>query len=151
MTVQTPEKQVYSEADVQKAISAIKDNEYRSIRKAALAFNVPNTTLQGRLSGRKSRATGHETEQVLSAAEEKTLSRWIARLTRTVFPASPALAIEMAEEIRPGRVQLHRCTTIKLSIPPLEVLDDPCTRTVNARIPRRIPHDVFSSYSTSPA
>jgi hypothetical protein len=56
------------------------------------------------MSGRKSRATAHETEQVLSAAEEKTLSRWITRLTRTGFPASPALAIEMAEEIWRGRV-----------------------------------------------
>jgi hypothetical protein len=45
MTVQTPGKHVYSEADIQKAISAIKNNEYRSIRKAALVFNVPNATL----------------------------------------------------------------------------------------------------------
>jgi hypothetical protein len=69
MAVQTTEKQVYNEVDIQKAISAIKNNEYRSIRKAALAFNVPNATLQGRMSGRKSRATAHETQQVLSAAE----------------------------------------------------------------------------------
>jgi hypothetical protein len=110
MAVQTTEKQVYSEVDIQKAISAIKNNKYRSIRKAALAFNVPNATLQGRMSGRKSRATAHETQQVLSAAEEKTLSRWVTRLTRTGFPASPALAIEMAEEIRRGRVQLSRAS-----------------------------------------
>jgi len=75
MAIQTTEKQVYSEVDIQKAISAIENNEYRSIRKAALAFNVPNATLQGRMSGRKSRATAYETQQVLSAAEEKTLSR----------------------------------------------------------------------------
>jgi len=104
MSVQTPVSQVYSEVDIQKAISAIKNNEYRSIHKAALAFNVPIATLQGRMSGRKSRATAHETQQVLSAAEEKTLSRWITRLTRTGFPASSALAIEIAEEIRRGRV-----------------------------------------------
>jgi hypothetical protein len=52
MAVQTTEKQVYSKVDIQKAISAIKNNEYRSIRKAALAFNIPNATLQGRMSGR---------------------------------------------------------------------------------------------------
>jgi hypothetical protein len=110
MTVQTPEKHVYSEADIQKAISAIKNNEYYSIRKAALAFNVPNATLQGRMFGRKSRTIAHEAEQILSPAEEKTLARWITRLTRTGFPASPALAIEMAEEIRRGRVQLSRAS-----------------------------------------
>jgi hypothetical protein len=69
MAVQTTEKRVYSEVDIQKAISGTKNNEYRSIRKAALAFNVLNATLQGRMSGRKSRATAHETQQVLSAAE----------------------------------------------------------------------------------
>ena len=117
MSVQTPGKQVYSEVDTQKAISAIKNNEYRSIRKAALMFNIPNATLQGRMSGRKSRATAHETQQVLSAAREQTLFRWITRLTRTGFPASPALAVEMAEEIRRGRVQLSR--TSAPSSPPI--------------------------------
>jgi len=104
-------KPAYSEADIQKAISALKNNEYRSIWKAAVAFNVPNTTLQGRMSGRTSRSTAHESEQVLSPAKEKTLARWIMRLTRTGFPASPALALEMALEIRRGRVQVSKAAT----------------------------------------
>jgi hypothetical protein len=62
------------------------------------------------MSGRKSRTIAYEAEQILSPAEEKTLARWIARLTRTGFPASPALAIEMAKEIRRGRVQLSRAS-----------------------------------------
>jgi hypothetical protein len=94
--------------------SALKNNEFRSIRKAAIAFNVPNTTLQGRMSSRTSRTTAHESEQVLSPTEEKTLARWITRLTRTGFPASPALAVEMAEEIRRERVQLARAATSTL-------------------------------------
>ena len=106
MTFQTPQKQVYSEANIQKALSAIKNQEYSSIRKAALAFNIPNATLQSRMSGRKSRTEAHEAEQILSNAEEKTLARWITRLTRTGFPASPALAIE----IRRGRVQLSKAS-----------------------------------------
>ena len=44
----------------------------------------------------------------LSTAEESTLSRWVTRLTRTGFPASPALVMEMAEEIRRGRVRLSK-------------------------------------------
>ncbi|GAB7336127.1 hypothetical protein MBLNU13_g08914t1 [Cladosporium sp. NU13] len=114
MNTDTPSKPAYSEADIQNAISALRNNEYRSIRKAAVAFNVPNTTLQGRMSGRTSRSTAHESEQVLSPAEEKTLARWITRLTRTGFPASPALALEMAEEIRRGRVQLSKAGTSTL-------------------------------------
>ena len=110
MPVQTREKQVYSEADIQKAISAIKNNEYRSIHKAALAFNFPNAALQGCISGCELHTTAHETQQVLSAAKEKTLSQWDTRLTHTGFPALPALAIEMAEEIRHGCVQLSRAS-----------------------------------------
>lgn len=108
MNTDTPLKPAYSEAIIQKEISALRNNEYWSIRKAAIAFNVPNTTLQGRISGRTSRSTAHESEQVLSPAEEKTLARWITRLTCTKFPVSPALALEMAEEIRRGRVQLSK-------------------------------------------
>ena len=91
MTLQTPEKQVYNEVDIQKAISAIKSNEYRSMHKAALTFNVPNATLvlQGRMPGRKSRATAHEAERIFSAAEEKTIARCITRLTRTGFQPRP--------------------------------------------------------------
>jgi len=114
MDIESSSKSVYREADIQKAICALKNNEFRSIRKAAIAFNVPNTTLQGRMSGRTSRTTAHELEQILSPAEEKTLARWITRLTRTGFPASPALAVEMAEEIRRERVQLAKAATTTL-------------------------------------
>ena len=41
-------------------------------------------------------------------SEEKTLVRWITHLTRTGFPASPALAIQMAEEIRRNRYRLSK-------------------------------------------
>ena len=90
---------VHTKADVQSAVSALESNEFTSICKAARVFNVLNTTLQDRMSGRSSRATAHELEQILSTTEEKTLVRWVTRLTRTRFPASPALAVQMAEEI----------------------------------------------------
>lgn len=46
--------------------------------------------------------------QVLSNAEEKTLVRWITHLTSTGFPASPSLAMSIAEEIRGNRYQVAR-------------------------------------------
>jgi hypothetical protein len=100
MDVVTPRSLVYTEVDIQAAISAIKNREYTSIRQDATAFKVPYSTLRGRMSGRNSRAVAHETEQLLSTAEESTLSRWITRLTRTGFPAPSALVMKMAEEIR---------------------------------------------------
>ncbi|KAM0710636.1 hypothetical protein Q7P35_001374 [Cladosporium inversicolor] len=108
MDTVTPERLAYTEIDIQTAISAIKNKEFASIRKAAIAFNVLYPTLRSRMSGRNSRATAHEAEQLLSPAEENTLSRWVTRLTRTGFPASPALVIEMAEEIRRSRVWLSK-------------------------------------------
>ncbi|ODQ71903.1 hypothetical protein LIPSTDRAFT_72573 [Lipomyces starkeyi NRRL Y-11557] len=42
------------------------------------------------MAGAKSRTQSHETYQVLSNAEEKTLVRWITRLSATGYPATPA-------------------------------------------------------------
>jgi hypothetical protein len=108
MSAPTPEKLDYTEVDIQSAISALDKKNYKSIRDAAHAFKVPYPTLRGRMAGRTTRATAHESEQILSKAEERTLVRWITRLTTTGFPASPTLVVQMAEEIRRGRVQLSK-------------------------------------------
>ena len=95
-----------SRSKIQSAIIAYKAGEYTSIRACATAYSIPYRTLHYRLSGRNSRSYAHEPMQILSNAEERTLVRWITHLTSTGFPASPALAIAMAEEIRHGRFQL---------------------------------------------
>lgn len=97
---------VYTEEDMQKAITSWKRKEFKSIRATALHFQVPVQTLRDRMAGRKTNATAHEEAQILSNAEEKTLERWITRLTSTGYPATPALVIETAEQIRQGRVKL---------------------------------------------
>ena len=96
----------YLEADVLSAISAYQSGEYTSIRKCAGAFSIPYPTLQHRIAGRLSRPTSHEHRQILSNAEERKLVRCITQLTNTGFPASPALVVQMADEIRHGRYQL---------------------------------------------
>ncbi|KAM0706169.1 hypothetical protein Q7P35_006718 [Cladosporium inversicolor] len=118
-TMNTP-TQVQSapvESRIQDAVAAYKSGTYRLIRAAANAFSIPPSTLSYRLAGRTSRSQAHESEQILSHAEEKTLVRWLTRLTSTGFPASPALAIEMAEEIRLRRLQLSK--TLPLSLRPV--------------------------------
>ena len=94
------------EKRITSAISAYIAKQYSSLRKAAAACKAPYSTVQARMAGRKSRDISHEWRQSLSNAEENTFLRWITRLTRTGYPASPKLAIEMAEEIRRGRIQL---------------------------------------------
>ncbi|KFZ25401.1 hypothetical protein V502_00122 [Pseudogymnoascus sp. VKM F-4520 (FW-2644)] len=58
------------------------------------------------MARRKAKAQAYEEAQLLSNAEEKTLVQWITRLTSTSFPATPALVVEAAKEIRRGRVKL---------------------------------------------
>lgn len=67
------------------------------------------------MAGRDSRMQAQEHRQNLSPAEEKTLVRWIARLTKSGYPASPALVLEMAEEIAHQRYQLSKAPPLQQS------------------------------------
>ena len=93
-----------SEDNIQKAIESLKNKEFTSIRSAAIHFKIPKSTLINRMAGRQSRSQSHESFQKLSNAEEKTLVRWISRLTATGYPATPGLLKEMAQEILNQRV-----------------------------------------------
>jgi hypothetical protein len=111
MTPRTKIKRLDIEERIQKSISAYTTGEFASIRKASNAFEVPFSTVQARMAGRNSYPIAHESQQTLTNAEETILERWITRLTRTGFPASPKLVLEIAEEIRSERVQLSRRTS----------------------------------------
>jgi hypothetical protein len=106
MDASTRVKRVYTEAQLQAALSSITENDGRSIRATAAAYAVPESTLRNRLAGHTSCSSAHEHRQNLSSAEEKTLVRWLSNLTRAGFPASPALLVEMAEEVRRSRFKL---------------------------------------------
>ncbi|RAL64783.1 hypothetical protein DID88_001380 [Monilinia fructigena] len=93
-----------SEDNIQKAIESLKNKRFTSIRSAAIHFKIPKSTLTNRMAGRQSRSQSHESFQKLSNAEEKTLVRWISRLTATGYPATPGLLKEMAQEILNQRV-----------------------------------------------
>jgi hypothetical protein len=90
----------YTESDIYNALLDCRAGRYTSVRKCALAYKIPVPSFRNRLTGRISRSHAHEHMQVLSNAEEKTLVRWITHLTITGFPASPSLAIAIAEERR---------------------------------------------------
>ena len=75
------------------------------------------------MTGSNSRAIVRQSQQNLSNTEEITLARWITRLTRTGFPATPKLALEMAEEIRRERVQLSGQSTLTAPVMKCSWLD----------------------------
>ena len=111
MNANTRDKHAYSEADIQSAIAAYRSRQYTTVRQYATAFSIPHPTLQYRLSGRLSRSTSYETMQILSKPEERTLVRWITHLTNTGYLASPALVMQIADEIRYSRFQLSTTLT----------------------------------------
>ena len=63
----------YTEEDVTNALSALVNGEIKSLRRAALVFQIPYSTLQSRLRKRKSRVEGHVSQQLLTPIEESTL------------------------------------------------------------------------------
>ncbi|KFZ20041.1 hypothetical protein V501_00335 [Pseudogymnoascus sp. VKM F-4519 (FW-2642)] len=111
MSFQQPFTRAQIEEKIQLAIIAIETQEFKSLRDAAAHFEVSKTTLSYRMTRRKTRTAAHETEQLLSNAQENTLARWITRLTATGFPATPLLIKQMAEEIRMQRVILASSQT----------------------------------------
>jgi hypothetical protein len=120
MSFQQPFTRAQIEEKIQLTIIAIETQEVKSIRDAAVHFEVSKTTLGYGMTGRKTRAEAHETEQLLSNAQENTLARWITRLTATCFPVTPLLIKQMAEEIRMQRVILASSqTTLQPSPTPI--------------------------------
>jgi hypothetical protein len=96
----------YSEDTLIAAVAAYRNGEYTSIRKCSYAFNIPLSTLSDRLSYATSRSKSHESQQILSTAEEKALLKAITRLTKSGYPITLLLTRDLAEEIRLSRFRL---------------------------------------------
>jgi predicted HTH domain antitoxin len=81
------QKLVEQEGRLQLAISAIEKNEILSIRRAADTFDVPLSTLYGRLNGRQYRIEKRANGYRLSPTQEESLVEWIlSRVLRGVPP-----------------------------------------------------------------
>jgi len=50
---------LYTEEDMTNALNALVNSEYQSIRKAAIAFQIPFSTLQKRRKNQKSYSESH--------------------------------------------------------------------------------------------
>jgi DDE superfamily endonuclease/Tc5 transposase DNA-binding domain len=104
MTRPKNQEAIEKEARLQEAMAAVLAKKHTAAS-ATLAFNISRSTLYDRLNGKPPRNKAHETEQLLSHAEEKELVQWITRLTITGYPPRYDTLREMAEEIRKRRVK----------------------------------------------
>jgi hypothetical protein len=93
----------YTEEDVTNALNALVNGEYKSVCKAAIAFQIPPSTLHDRQKKSKSRTESHVTQQLLSPIEEKTLESWIYRAAKLGAPVTLQLVKILASEIQSER------------------------------------------------
>jgi len=71
---------------VTNALNALVNGEYKSIRRAALVFQIPYLTLRYRLQKPKSRKENHVSQQILTPIKESTLENWIYRSAKLGAP-----------------------------------------------------------------
>jgi hypothetical protein len=79
----------YTEEDVTNALNALVNGEHKSIRRSALVFQIPYSTLQDRFQNRKTRKECHVSQQILTSIEESTLENWIYRAAKLGDPNHP--------------------------------------------------------------
>ena len=90
----------YTEEDVTNALNALVNGEYKSIRWAALVFQIPYSTLQDWFQNRKTRKESHVSQQILTPIEETTLENWIYRAAKLGGPITLKLVKILASEIQ---------------------------------------------------
>jgi phage portal protein BeeE len=90
----------YTEEDVTTALNALVNSEYKSIRKAAIAFQIPSSTLYDQQKKSKSRTESHISQQLLTPIEETTLENWIYQAAKLGALITLQLVKILASEIQ---------------------------------------------------
>jgi len=85
---------------VELALRDLEAGIYTLVNSSAKAHGTPESTVHRRWNGGRSQADGNESQQLLSANEERALVKWITELILNGFPPWLQTIREMAEEIR---------------------------------------------------
>ena len=78
------------------AISNLKNEKIRSVRKAAEIYNISQSTLQNRINGMPYRAEKRANNHKLTQSEENSLVKWVLDLDRRRLPPRHSLVREIA-------------------------------------------------------
>jgi len=84
-------------------LNALVNGEYRSLRRTALVFRIPSSTLYNQRRKSKSRRKSHVSQQILTPIEESTLENWIYRAAKLGAPITLYLVKILASEIQSKR------------------------------------------------
>ena len=93
------------EARIQLALTALRENRYRSLRQTALAMEVPVSTLAHRAQGRESNEQSLKARTKLLESEEEVLVKWVLRLEKSGFPPRVHMLVEMTNHLLSSRTQ----------------------------------------------
>jgi hypothetical protein len=85
------------------ALSAYKNRQIPSIKKTAVLFNVPYSTLRDRLRGRSTWGEKHENQHKLTPNEEESLVKWILNLDKRGRPPRHEYVRQMADHLLTSR------------------------------------------------
>jgi hypothetical protein len=101
-------KALEHEIEIQKAVLAIKSNQYKSIHAAVKALGLPKDTLRRRVNGGNTRIEARQQQQLLSKTQEQTLLKWIKQLTSSGYAPSHWILREVADEVRTNRCRIYQ-------------------------------------------
>ena len=103
---------VEQEGRIVLAISALKNNEFSSLRQTAKIFNLPESTLRSRLKGASFIYDRRVNTHKLTISEEESLKEWILSLDKRGAPPRPAYVREMANILLSKRDTTSSSTTV---------------------------------------
>jgi hypothetical protein len=93
---------VEQEGRIQLAIQALKKSEIPSCRRAAAIFDVPESTLRGRVKGQQFQAELRGHKHRLTETQEDALIKWIISRDKRGVPPRHSHVREMAEIVLQG-------------------------------------------------
>ena len=87
------------EGRIQLALSAYNNHQFKSLRRAAEAFNVPPSTLTSQYNGITHRPESRNAQHKLTATEEQTIVQYILNLDSRGFAPRLCKVADMADKI----------------------------------------------------
>ena len=101
-------KALERDIELDKAVLAVKSNQYKSVYTAAKALGLPERSLQRRINGGYIQSEARQKQQLLSKNQEQTLLKWIKGLTASGYAPSHRILHEVAEEVRSNKCRVFQ-------------------------------------------
>lgn len=93
---ETGDPSIPSEERVRRAVKAYQDGQFESTRRAAVAYDVPQSTVSDRLRGVQPRRVAQMGNRKLTMTEEKALILWILSMDERGMPPTMTYTRRMA-------------------------------------------------------